>query len=92
MLNGRKGLGERRELAALAPWLDEKPSARRGGQHWQGRSQTPKAVRGSERNKEKGKTSKLFILPSGRLWSNCGPGLKTKFLYMTFTVSLMGHL
>lgn len=75
MLDGRKGLRSGCPCT-LARWKALK--AWRGGKHWQGRSQTPKAIRERERERGGGKSTKLFLLPSGRLcmWSSCRPGVE----------------
>lgn len=72
---GRRGW-ERREVAALAPWRDEKPS-KPGEEENTGRAEV-KLPRPSERERERGKSTKLFS-PSGRLcmWSNRRPGVET---------------
>lgn len=75
MLDGKKGLREERSgcPCALARWKALK--AWRGGKHWQGRSQTPKAI--WEREREENLPN--FFSPSGRLcmWSNRRPGVET---------------
>lgn len=73
---GMGGRGrERREVAALAPWRDEKPSKPREEENT-GRAEV-KLPRPREREREE-KSTKLF-LPSGRLcmWSKQRPGEET---------------
>lgn len=52
---------KRREVAALAPWLDEKPS-KPGEEEKTGRAKV-KLPRPSDRMREKGESTKLFFSP-----------------------------
>lgn len=70
---------ERREVAALAPWLDEKPS-KPGEEEKTGRAKV-KLPRPSDGRREKGDSTKLFLLPSGSLWSIRRPE-NSELLYM----------
>lgn len=73
---GRRGW-ERREVAALAPWRDEKPSKPVEEENT-GRAEV-KLPRPSEREQEKEENLPNFFLPSGGLctWSKRRPGVET---------------
>lgn len=77
---GREGRGwEWRDVAALAPWWDEKLS-KPGEQENTGRAK----VKLLRPQRERRNNPKLFLVSSGRVcvWSNWGLSVKTELLYM----------